>query len=421
MAVLAVAAAVAHPSLVEARSRSYSPPQSAIVMDANTGRVLYQSKADAKRYPASLTKMMTLYLLFDAMRSGKVSKTTEIPVSAYAADRPPTKLGLRAGQTVEVETAIYGLVTKSANDAATALGEYLGGGSEARFARLMTAKARELGMRNTTFQNASGLPDPDQKTTARDMAILGIALQEHFPQYYRYFSTRSFTYHGVRMPNHNHLLGRITGVDGIKTGYTRASGFNLVASAAQGRRRIIAVMLGGTSTRSRDAHVAGLIEKYLPAASTRDAGPVVAARTASGVRSSAKVELPSPSDAPVPERRTPDLLAYAADDVVKPVPDPRVATPANVDPVTTSANRPDGWVIQIASTPSESGAREILAKAAARAGPVLASASPFTEKFEKGSTVYHRARFAGFASKQAAWSACSALKKKDFSCFALNP
>lgn len=408
----------------EARG-GYNPPHSAIVMDANSGRILYRSHANAHRYPASLTKMMTLYMLFDAMKAGKVKESTEIPVSAYAASKPPTKLGLRPGQTLRVETAIYAMVTKSANDAATAMGEYLGGGSEARFARLMTAKAHQLGMRNTHFVNASGLPDRRQVTTAHDMALLGIALQEHFPKYFHYFSTRYYEYHGRRMRNHNHLLGRIKGVDGIKTGFTNASGFNLVASVANGKRRIIAVVMGGRSSRSRDAQVASLIRKYLPRASTRDRGPLLAARTSAGIPLPGRVALPPVDETPVPKLRAADVLAYAPQDVAVPAAEPKApvpaAIPANVDPVTTAASRPDGWAIQIGSMPSEAEARSILAKASAKAGPILASASPFTETFRKGSTVYHRARFAGFASKQAAWNACSALKKKDFGCFAVSP
>jgi D-alanyl-D-alanine carboxypeptidase len=253
------------------------------------------------------------------------------------------------------------------------------------------------------------------------MALLGIALQEHFPAYYHYFSTRYYRYHGRRMRNHNHLLGRIKGVDGIKTGFTNASGFNLVASVARGKRRIIAVVMGGRSSRSRDAQVARLISKYLPKASRHHKGPLLAARTSAGIVLPGHVSLPPADEAPIPERRAGDVLAYAPEDVAVPTADPKMPVPADVDPVTTAASRPDGWTIQIGSLPSEAGARAVLARASAKAGTVLASASPFTETFKKGSTVYHRARFAGFASKRAAWNACSALKKKDFGCFAISP
>lgn len=401
-----------------ADARGYRPPHSAIVMDAKTGKILFSEDANAPRYPASLTKMMTLYILFDAMKNGKISKSTQIPVSAYAAGKPPTKVGFKPGETIAVDDAIYAVVTQSANDVATAIGEFLGAGSEARFAQLMTAKAHELGMTSTHFENASGLPDPQQRTTAHDMALLGIALQEHFPDYYRYFSTESFTYRGRRMRNHNHLLGHITGVDGIKTGFTNASGFNLVASAVQGDRRVVAVVMGGASARSRDAQVASLIQKYLPRATTRDQGPVLAARTPSGVVVPGKAVLPAPSVAPVPS--APAVLAYA-DSTPVPQPSPAAKAAVALDPVTTSSSKPDGWMIQIGSAPSADSARSLLKRATASAGRVLASAEPYTERFEKGSTVYHRARFAGFSSKDAATHACSVLKKKDFGCFAVSP
>ena len=227
------------------------------------------------RYPASLTKMMTLYLVFERLASGKIKKSTQVPFSAHAAAQPPTKLGVKVGKSVSVETIIYSLVTKSANNSAAAIAEYLGG-SENGFARMMTAKAKKLGMTGTLFQNASGLPDPDQHSTARDLAVLGLALREHFPQYYGYFSTRSFTYGRQRMANHNRLLGRVKGIDGIKTGYTRASGFNLVTSVGDGKRRIVAVVMGGQTGRARDNHMADLIKKYLPKASGRDGGDLIA-------------------------------------------------------------------------------------------------------------------------------------------------
>jgi D-alanyl-D-alanine carboxypeptidase len=402
-----------------ANARGYHPPHSAIVMDVKAGRVLYSQDADAPRFPASLTKMMTLYLLFDALKSGRVSMSTPIPVSAHAAGMPPTKIGFRPGDTITVDAAIRSIVTQSANDVATAIGEYLGGGSEVRFAEMMTAKARELGMRDTHFENASGLPNPRQHSSAHDMALLGIALFDRFPGYYHYFSTQSFTYNGRRMRNHNHLLGRISGVDGIKTGFTTASGFNLVASAAQGKRRIIAVVMGGPSVRIRDAQVAGLINKYLPRAASRDEGAELVARTPSVAVAPIKADVPASVEAPIPS--APSALAYTDETAPAPRPSPIAATPRNVDPVTTASNRPEGWMIQIGSAPSASSAHDLLEKAKERAGRVLASAEPYTETFQKGSNVYHRARFTGFASQAAASKACSVLKKKDFGCFTLAP
>ncbi|PSJ62362.1 D-alanyl-D-alanine carboxypeptidase [Mesorhizobium soli] len=264
-------------STVQALRPSGDPSRHAvIVVDGNNGKVLFQANADAARYPASLTKMMTLYMTFEAMDSGRLSKTTHIPVSAYAASRPPTKIGFRAGQTIDVDSAIYALVTKSANDVAVALGEQLGG-SEERFAEMMTAKARQIGMRNTVFRNASGLPDDQQMTTARDMAVLGLSLRKRFPQYYRYFSARSFDFNGRTIRGHNDLLGRVQGVDGIKTGYIRASGFNIVTSVSADGRKLVVVVMGGDTARSRNAEVEQLIERYLPSASR---GPVPAAAPA---------------------------------------------------------------------------------------------------------------------------------------------
>ena len=246
-----------------APTRIVSTNYAAMVVDAGNGRTLFQAKADAARYPASLTKMMTLYLLFEALESGRVARTTEIPVSDNARRQPPTKIGFKAGQSIDVDSAIKALVTKSANDVAVAVAEYLGG-SEAVFAQAMTARARGLGMRSTVFRNASGLPDPDQRTTARDMALLGMALRQRFPQYYYYFSIRDFPSRGRTIRGHNDMLGRVRGVDGIKTGYIRASGYNVVTSVNDAGRRMIVVVMGGESARERNAHVEDLIHRYLP-------------------------------------------------------------------------------------------------------------------------------------------------------------
>ena len=249
-------------------SSKYNPPYAAIVVDANNGAVLHAAAPDAPRHPASLTKIMTLYLLFERLESGKIALDTPMEVSEEASIQAPTKLGLRPGDTLKVEDAIKGLVTKSANDAAVVIAEALGG-SEDEFARAMTRKARALGMRNTTYRNANGLPNDEQITTARDQALLGIAIQERFPKYYRYFSLASFVYRGNAMRNHNHLLGKVEGVDGIKTGFTRDSGFNLVTSVKRGPRRIVAVVLGGRSAGSRDARMRDLIETNIDDASTK--------------------------------------------------------------------------------------------------------------------------------------------------------
>ena len=422
----------------------------AIVIDANTGKTLFASNADAQRYPASLTKMMTLYMLFEAMQAGRMSKDTRIPVSAYAAARPPTKIGFRPGQSIRAEDAALAMITKSANDVATAVGEYLGG-SEERFAQMMTAKARRLGMRNTTFRNASGLPNMAQHTTARDMAILSSALRQHFPNEFSYFSRRSFVFRGQTINGHNRLLGRVEGVDGIKTGYTNASGYNLASSVSLDGRRLVAVVMGGNTGASRDAHMAQLIRKYLPMATrSRNAAPLVAMRN-DAPQLVASVDLPKAKNAPVPVTREaaavedfinnesgegdseqPQVLALAAP-TARPAalaaqaairPTPKAAVPSaqaqDVDPVTTaSAPAAGGWAIQIGSLPSEGQARDMLAKASATAGGTLRAASPYTETFSKGSATFYRARFVGFSSKQAAWDACASLKKKNFGCYAV--
>jgi D-alanyl-D-alanine carboxypeptidase len=256
-------------------SSSYDPPYAAIVIDAKSGGVLHAANPDAPRHPASLTKIMTLYLLFERLESGKITLETQMPVSEEAASQAPTKLGLKPGDTLKVEDAIKGLVTKSANDAAVVIAEALGG-TEDEFARAMTRKARALGMKNTTYRNANGLPNDEQITSARDQALLGIAIQERFPKYYRYFSTLSFVYRGNAMRNHNHLLGSVEGVDGIKTGFTRDSGFNLTTSVRRGPRHIVAVVLGGRSAGSRDARMRDLIETYIAQASTKPPAALVA-------------------------------------------------------------------------------------------------------------------------------------------------
>ena len=231
-----------------------------IVIDLDTHQVMHAREADEQRHPASLTKVMTLYLVFDALESGKLKLTDRMPVSKAASRAQPSKLGLKPGSTIKVEDAIRALVTKSANDVAIVFAEKLGSGSETKFVTKMNAKAKELGMASTTFRNASGLPDKRQITTARDMAKLAEAVYADHKDRYNYFSLSSFTWGKRKYANHNELLRKVEGVDGIKTGFTNASGYNLMASAERNGRRVIAVMLGGTTGRSRDQHVADLLE-----------------------------------------------------------------------------------------------------------------------------------------------------------------
>lgn len=263
----AVAAVAAGLGFATPQSASANSKYSGIVVDTKTGKTLYSYKADTPRYPASLTKIMTLYVLFEELEAGRFGLNSQLKITNTSAAKPPSKLGLKPGSTIRVKDAILALVTKSANDIAAAIAENVSG-SEAAFARRMTATAHRIGMKNTTFRNASGLPDSGQITTARDMAILGRAIQERFPKYYGYFDTRVFTYKGRRYGNHNRLLGAVRGVDGIKTGYIRASGFNLVTSVKRDNREIVAVVMGGRTGASRNAQMKKLIGEYLPKAST---------------------------------------------------------------------------------------------------------------------------------------------------------
>ncbi|MEZ6022171.1 MAG: D-alanyl-D-alanine carboxypeptidase family protein [Hyphomonadaceae bacterium] len=254
-----VAAAVVLAGLSVAAPAMADDRYAAIVMDARTNEVLLEDQADEARFPASLTKMMTLYMLFEALERGDVTMDTRLTASRNASRQPPSRLGLRRGDSITVDQAIRALVVQSANDVATMVGERLGG-SEARFAANMSARARELGMTDTRFANASGLPDNRHRTPARDMAVLSQALWRDFPEHYHYFQTPSFAWRRGSGRNHNRLLGNVDGVDGIKTGYTRASGFNLATMAERNGRRVIVVVLGGETAAARDAQVAYLVE-----------------------------------------------------------------------------------------------------------------------------------------------------------------
>ncbi|WP_454627458.1 serine hydrolase [Bradyrhizobium cenepequi] len=271
---------------------SYSPQFSSIIVDGNSGSVLASNNPDGLRHPASLTKIMTLYLLFERLESGKMKLDTEMQVSEHASEQAPTKLGLRPGQTIKVEDAIKGLVTRSANDAAVVIAEAIGG-EEDDFARMMTRKARSLGMSKTVYRNASGLPNDEQVTTARDQATLGRAIQDRFPRYYRYFSTTVFTYRGQSIRNHNHLLGSVEGIDGIKTGYTRASGFNLVSSIHRGNRHLVGVVMGGRSGGSRDAIMRSLLAENLEKAATVRTAAAITEKNADGNTDVAEADTPS--------------------------------------------------------------------------------------------------------------------------------
>ncbi len=358
-----------------AAAQRYNPPYADIVIDAKTGAVLHQASPDSSRHPASLTKIMTLYLLFERLEAGTIKLDTEMKVSEHASEQAPTKLGLEAGASLAVEDAIKGLVTRSANDAAVVLAEALGG-SEDDFAKMMTRKARALGMRNTIYRNASGLPDDEQVTTARDQALLGIAIQQRFPRYYQYFSIRSFVYHGQSIRNHNRLLGRVDGVDGIKTGFTRASGFNLVTSVRRGPRHIVGVVLGGRSGGQRDARMAELIASNIERASTKDGQFVVATAPE---RETEPVEKPKL----VAAASTPLSLAPPATEATAAIPRPGSSAPIRPVAVKTVAvkltaakHAPAAKQVATAAKPERSEPFIPIRSAAPEAQPVAEATAP---------------------------------------------
>jgi D-alanyl-D-alanine carboxypeptidase len=356
-----------------------------IVLDAETGRVLQADDADALKYPASLTKIMTLYLTFEALEKGKIKLTDRFTVSKEAAAKPPTKLGLLPGETIKVEDAILGLVTKSANDAAAVVAENLAG-AESHFAELMTRKAKKLGMTNTQFRNASGLPDDDQVTTARDMSKLALAIMRDFPEYYPYFSRESFTFRGRTHRNHNHLLGQYKGTDGIKTGYIRAAGFNLVASSKRGDERLIGVVLGGDTARSRDKEMTKLLD-----------------------RSFAKLD--APADVRVAERKpaeeSPGLnlisSAHAAERVSR-----------------SAARNAANWTIQVGAYRSYRSAEKRANHAADLIPGALADTDVSIESTRDKKGEVYRARIVGLERDEAA-DACKLLKRKGFGCMIVPP
>ena len=525
--VVAVAATIAS-SPAEARKRrhaaggGYTPPYAAMVVDAKTGRTLHAVNEDAARIPASLTKVMTLYMLFEQMERGRFTMDSELRVSSYAASQPPTKLGLRAGSTIAVEDVIKSMITLSANDASVVVAENIAGSEEA-FAEQMTRKARSLGMGSTRFYNPHGLPhSPPNITTARDLTILARAIQERFPKYYPLFSMRAFQYGSRTIRGHNRLLGKVEGVDGIKTGYTRASGFNLMTSAKAEGRHVVSIVLGGRSGASRDKIMTDLVLASLPRASTSGRSSVMVAEAPEPEerpRSIQQAAAAEPAPIPVPRpRQQPQVeeqpalpaaaRAYAPIPTTTPIAPPRpvaiaggqplqisgmrpvaatttpsamrwsigaqpsdakvLRPPANVDVTSSIARAPEPaaepvkvaeakidvpaapvarkieaapakvqvqepapamshqaaivasgkWVIQLGATDDEGKAKEILARAKAKASSSLASASPFTEKVAKGGSTLFRARFAGFDDSKDAQNACNQLKRGGFSCFA---
>ncbi len=381
----------------------YSPPTASIVVDGNTGAVLEESNPDALRHPASLTKVMTLYLLFERLDAGKIKLNSQLSVSEHAASQSPTKLGLKPGQSISVEDAIKGIVTRSANDAAVVIAENLGGSEEA-FARLMTQKAHALGMSRTTYVNASGLPSDEQITTARDQALLGRAIQDRFPRYYRFFSTTAFVFRGQTIRGHNHLLGSVSGVDGIKTGFTNASGFNLLTSVHRDGRYLIGVVLGGRSAGERDAHMRALVESNILLASTRRTAPVIADRGPMTMAMAAPIVAPSQLSAAraqanfarsaAPGRGTPAVTASSgargvvgSNDPIRPL----IVKTVTYRAVTVHSPTMRPMPVLLPSTAAKVVAAQALPTAPVRAPqaqpPVVASVAPAPAKPEPGPPV----------------------------------
>jgi len=377
----------------------------AIVVDMNTGSILHAQDAEALRHPASLTKMMTLYVLFGYLRAGTIKPDTELVVTPHAASRAPTKLGLKPGSTIKVSDAAKAMVTKSANDAAATIAENLGG-TEENFARVMTDTARRIGMTKTVFRNASGLPDQAQVTTARDMAILSAHLIHDYPEYYKVFETRYFTYKGRKYRNHNKLLFGYKGTDGIKTGYTRASGFNLAASVHRGNKHLLAVVLGGKTGSQRDAATRALLDKHLPKAS--ESKPTKAQRMAS------LVGAPPPKLPPI---KNPAPKTAAAEPASSSAPAEGDITEGSKARNTAgnSVRYAGSYHVQVGAFTSRTEAENRLGMVQQRALDVLEGHLPFTATFVKNDTEWYRARFAGFSQKEAK-STCSALKKRSLDC-----
>jgi D-alanyl-D-alanine carboxypeptidase len=415
----------------------------AIVVDMNTGVILYSKEPDTPRYPASLTKMMTLYILFGCLKDGKISLSSNLTVTAHAESQAPTKLGLKQGTTIKVEDAIKALVTQSANDAAVTIAENLAG-TETNFARYMTQTARSLGMTNTTFRNASGLPDEEQVTTARDMATLATHLIHDYPQYYSVFQTRYFTYNGRKYRNHNHLLFGYKGTDGIKTGYTRASGFNLAASVQRGNKHLVAVVLGGKTGAQRDAAMRALLDKHFAEASSTkptpeqlvaalvppDAVTQAPAQAAKPVASKPAAALATTTPAPAkPQQATFVQASVTPEPSAVGMPNDEAqgdrGEASDADTTARNAIKPGkqkylgAFHVQVGAYTSETEAETRLGVVQQEAGDLLDGHLPFTTSFTKDGTEWYRARFAGF-SRSNAQIACDALKRMSVDCVVMK-
>ena len=383
---------------VQAQSMESDSRYAAFVIDYESGAVLFDKHADARRYPASLTKMMTLYMTFDSLERGRLKLDQKLTVSQRAAGMPPSKLGIPAGKTITVRDAIYALITRSANDIAVVLAEAQGG-TESKFGQMMTDRARKIGMPNSTFRNASGLPDNQQVTTARDMSRLAIRLMRDYPQYYDMFKVRSFTHQGRTYANHNRLLGNYEGTDGIKTGFIRASGFNLVASAKRNDRRLIGVVMGGRTGAARDAHMMDILDVGF--AQVEDLRVAKAA--------------PIPSRKPMPEVRPQVVVADATTSVVMAEEDATAEGDTAPLPSSTAL-----WGVQVGAFGLETAARQAVASAQDYAPKVLGGAQRMIERAKPDSKPLFRARLVGLSESEAR-QACTVLKTKKMPCVPVPP
>lgn len=381
-----------------------NPRYAAIVIDADTGKVLHESHADASRYPASLVKMMTLYMLFEALAQRKITLDTRMRVSAHAASMPQTNIGLRSGDTLSVREAIPALIVRSANDVAAVVAEALGN-TEANFGRMMTDKARKLGMRASTFRNASGLPNSEQKSTARDMAILSTRLMKDFPQHYHYFSTQSFRYRGVTYNSHNRMVRNIQGVDGLKTGFIRASGFNVATSAKRSNRRVIGVVMGGRTAASRDQQMAQLLDRsFSRATSSQLASNRGNANAAPAAVMKVSNTAAVPQPAPLLQRASdPTMMQWLAQQEV------------NIEPQKVAMAANNDWGVQIGSYSAPE-----RAQAQAQAATHWLPGEAVVTAVEISNRRLYRAQLLGLEENQAR-TACQSLARQGMECLVLRP
>lgn len=382
---------------------------SSITIDADTGDIISSSAADKLRYPASLTKVMTLYITFDALEKGLIKLDDQLPVSRYAANRSPSRLGLRAGSKISVKTCIDALIVKSANDCATVLAESLGY-TEAEFAKTMTEVAHALGMKNTTFKNASGLPNSEQKTTARDMAVLGAAIYHHFPQYYKWFSLKKFSYEGRTYYTHNHILKTFDGADGMKTGYTNAAGFNIITSAQRDGRRVIAVTMGHRTLKERDKKITQLMDKGLTILALNDKNnknnmfaelePATNLRDEETEVAQDGVDTNSPADN---DNENTGTEQGSAD---------------SESIINTTAPKTN-WSIQVGAFSNYTKARNYALNIRRKNLKKFTDISINIEPVETASAVVYRSKISGF-DKNDAHAACKHLKKSNMSCIIVS-